>query len=52
MVEAHLALVPGDDDIILRVDYEALDPDARLLEKFLVVELDVDVTPILINLGC
>lgn len=52
MVEAHLTLVPGDDDVILGVDHEAFDPDAHLFQGILVVELDVDVAPILVNLGC
>lgn len=52
MIEAHLALIPGNNDVILWVDYKAFNPDAHLFEGHLVIELDVDVSPILIYLGC
>ena len=52
MIEAHLALIPGDNDIILGINYKALNPAAHIFKWVLIIELDVDVSPILIYPCC
>ena len=51
MVEADPVLVPGNDDAILDINPQALNPDAHLLQRSLILERYRDMLSFFIDLS-